>query len=176
MFSDSKRWPVIIALLLLGAALAACNGSGGTAGKSAVTDACQVLTQADAQAALGGPVKAPEKPISGEGIAVVTSCKYSTAAGTGVDNVTLIMRRLDTPAATQQDFDQMKRDMVSKVSVTPEDIANLGDGAFWADGAINQLAVRKGQVQLLILVHGPAGTDPQAAAKTLALKALNRLP
>jgi hypothetical protein len=168
---------VLIVLLLVGVVLTGCGGSAtGASGKSGSIDACQLITKADAEAALGETVKAPENPITGEGIAVVTSCKYTVAAAPSVNNVSLIVRRLDTAAASRKDFEQLKQDTVTKLNVTPEDVAGIGDGAIWIGGIYNQLSVLHGKVQLLISVMGPQGATPDAAAKTLAAKALSRLP
>lgn len=165
------RMPAVVLVLLLAAfALGGCGG----AGKPSAIDSCALITAADAQAVLGGPVKAPEKPVEGEGVAVVTSCAYRSEAS-GLNHVTLIARRLDTSSSARSDFDQLKRDMEPQLNVTPSDVAGLGDGAFWAGGSVNQLAVLKGNAELLIMVNGSQGATPEAAARSLAEKALGRL-
>jgi len=168
---------VVMMLLVIGAILAGCGSPGGhsTSGAGAI-DACKLITAADAEATLGGAVKPPESPVSGEGLAVVTSCKYAIAAAPSVNNVTLIVRKLDTVSTAQQDFDQMKKDMVTQLNVTPRYVDGLGDAAFWSGGAVNQLAVLKGKVQLLVMVSGAQGAAPDVAAEALADKALSRLP
>jgi hypothetical protein len=167
---------VLIVLLLVGLVLAGCGGSAtGASGQSGPIDACQLITKADAEAALGEAVKAPENPITGEGLAAVTSCKYTVASAPSVNNVSLIVRRLDSADAAKADFDQLKKDMEPKLNVTPNDVPGLGDAAFWSGGAVNQLAVLKGKVQLLIYVRGPQGISPEATAQALATKALGRL-
>lgn len=178
MASRYTLFDFLCVVLLAGVILAGCGGSapgptGGT-GQSGSIDACKLITQADAEAVLGGVVKAPEVPMSGEGVAVVTSCKYTVAAAPSVDNVTLIVRRLDGTDAAKNDFDQMKKDTATQLGVTPEDVSGIGDSAFWAGGAVNELAVLKGKAELLILVKGPAAV--QDAARGLADKALSRLP
>jgi hypothetical protein len=164
----------VLVLFLAGAVLSGCGGSSAGAGKA--IDACKLLTQADAEAVLGGPVKAPENPVSGEGLAVVTSCKYRVAAAPSVNNVSVIVRRLDSADAARQDFEQLKKDMEPKLNVTPTDVTSVGDAAFWSGGSVNQLAVLKDKVQLLIYVNGPQSGAPDTAAKTLAANALGRLP
>ena len=164
----------VVVSLLIGAMLSGCGGS--SAGAGSAIDACKLLTQPDAEAVLGGTVKAPENPVSGEGLAVVTSCKYRVAAAPSVNNVSIIVRRLDSADAAKQDFEQLKKDMQPKLNVPPTEVAGVGDAAFWSGGSVNQLAVLKGKVQLLIYVNGPQSGEPDAAAKTLATKALGRLP
>jgi hypothetical protein len=169
--NDFKVFDLVLVAVLAVAVLAGCGGSGG---KASTVDACGLITAADAQAVLGGPVKAPENPVSGEGNAVVTSCKYRAEAA-DLNNITLIVRRLDTPASGKQDFDQFKKDTEPKLNVTPVDVSGIGDAAFWIGGSLNQLAVLKGRDQLLISVNNPQGATEQEASQTLAAKALSRL-
>lgn len=171
MKEDFKLFDVVLVALLALAVLAGCGGSGS---KASAVDACGLITPADAQELLGGPVKAPENPISGEGTAIVTSCKYR-AESADLNNVTLIVRRLDTQDAAKQDFDQFKKDTESKLSVTPDEVSGIGDAAFWIGGALNQLAVLKGRDQLLISVNNPQAASQLEASRALAGKALARL-
>ena len=170
METRTNLFGFVLVLLLIGALLSGC-GAASTAGSA--IDACKLITQADAEAVLGGPVKASENPVSGEGIAAVTSCKYIVAAAPSVNNVTLIVRRLDSADAAKQDFEQLKKDMEPKLNVTPSDVTGVADAAFWSGGSVNQLAVLKGKVELLFYVYG--ASTPQDAAQGLAQKTLGRL-
>jgi hypothetical protein len=132
---------VVVVSVLLATVLASCGGSAGSktggGGLSGAVDACQLITQADAEAVLGGTVRAPEHPVEGEGAAVVTSCKYIVAAEPSMNNVALIVRKLDTVEAARQDFEQSKKDTVSRLNTTPEEVAGLGDSSYWIGGAYN---------------------------------------
>jgi len=54
-------------------------------------------------------------------------------------------------------------------------IRDVGDGAVWAGGKVQQLHVRRGPVQLLITVQSPDGSEQLAESREVAAEALTRL-
>jgi len=56
-----------------------------------------------------------------------------------------------------------------------QDVRGLGDAALWVGGRIQQLHVVTGNLQLIITVQSPDGTDQLDKARQIATRVLERL-
>ncbi len=138
-------------------------------------DPCKLLTPADAQAALGGPVGQLEMT------SVLDDARNSSGdpsqCGYGLEDDASRTLRLEVrpmpDAERAQGVLDSTRSVLAASGVT--DVPGLGDGAFWAGGAIHQLHARKGSVDVVVTSDPGPGKDALAAAKDVAGKALARL-
>ena len=178
--SRRSLWLVLLALACV---LAGCGPSGG-GGKAAPApaaparqiDPCALLTDADAQAALGGPVGQLMMT------SVLDDARNSSGdpaqCGYGLQDdasrtVRLEVRPMADAARAQGALDSA-RSVLAASGV--QDVPGLGDAAFWAGGAIHQLHLRRGSVGVVVTCDPGPGKDPLAVAKGVAQKALGRLP
>ncbi len=158
-------------------AAAGCGPAGGgrPAARSLI-DPCKLLTEADAQEALGGPV----------GQLVMTSvlddarnssgdpsqCGYGLQAD---DSSTLRLEvRPLADAERAKGVLESTRAVLAASGAT--DVLALGDGAFWAGGAVHQLHARRGSVDLVVTCDPGPGKDGLAVATAVMRKILVRLP
>jgi hypothetical protein len=132
----------------------------------AAPDACSLLTDAQASAALGGTV-APGKPLASQ------SCHWAVKGKTGD---TLL--QLDVTVITPDRFAHMKAVTIGTVT----SVSGLGDDAFYATLKMTQsvtttLNVKKGSSAVTIRVSG--GRQPveeyQAKEKAAAMSVIPKL-
>jgi hypothetical protein len=178
-----RRARSLVLPLALGLAVAGCGPSGG-GGKSAPApaapvqriDPCTLLTAADAQAALGGPVGQLMMT------SVLDDARNSSGdpaqCGYGLEDdpsrtVRLEVRPMADAARAQGALDSA-RSVLAASGV--QDVPGLGDAAFWAGGAIHQLHLRQGSTGIVVTCDPGPGKDALAVAKTVAGRALGRLP
>jgi hypothetical protein len=184
---------LLLALLLL-AGLGACRRRGGGAGRGGASsptgapaasdegggrvvpiDACTLLTAADAEAILGGPV---EKPVaSGHRLPVAghsSRCAYLTSRPP-LRVVNLLVEQLATPREAASAFEQTRRISKTVSGTPPEDLAGLGERAFWEGGSIAKLHVLKGNLWLVIGCSLGPGLDQEAPARQTAARVLDHL-
>jgi hypothetical protein len=127
-------------------------------------DACSLLTAAEVQTATKKPVLVPAK----SQVANLASCGFGDPK-----DVTSKVVDLNVLVATNA-ADARKALSIAKsnaADVLP--VAGLGDEAYW-DKFLRTLRVAKGRYQLDLVLDSAAGG--LEAAKTLAAKALPRLP
>jgi hypothetical protein len=127
-------------------------------------DACSLLTNPDAAAALGEAVSGP-KSMSGVSMgpgSEVSSCEYS---GSGIHKVHLNLMRLAPDTAA------MYRAMCAQKG--KEGLAALGDVACWYNERHEELHVMRGTT--LISIEMRRSGDPTEAIKGVMKKALDRL-
>ena len=127
-------------------------------------DACSLITQADAAAALGEAATGPKAtgPMSDGTGSTVSGCEY---AGSGIHKVQVNLTRL--PASSVAMFKQMCAGQKS------DGLAGLGDVAFWYNDKHAELHVIKGTAFLSIEIRRSG--DPTEPIKALMKQALARL-
>jgi hypothetical protein len=173
------RRRLVIAPLLLAATLAAgCGGSGSETAqeaKEAPLDACTLFTYEDAQA------------VAGETIAVMSStlddargrdpgqCIYNSGSLDQPRIISLLIRQHRTPERAKRFQESSRSSLRSMAGVEVRDISDLGDGALWVGGRIQQLHMLKGDRQFVITVQSPDGTDQLIRAREVAGKVLGKL-
>jgi len=119
--------------------------------------ACDYLTKDIASGVLG-EVNEPSETSSG---AAISSCSYTPANG-DIAVLSLLIKRnsADTEATGA------KASSKSLSGVDPEDVAGLGDSAYWAGGKLNQLNVFKDN-DWYILSAMMSGFNKDKAIKTM---------
>ncbi|HVT15602.1 MAG TPA: hypothetical protein VHQ90_05385 [Thermoanaerobaculia bacterium] len=168
--------PPAVMLLLLVSSVAACRGR--TAGPSAsvMTDACGLLTQADAEALLGGPVTPPQTgSTAAPGTVSSTRCSYLSASGSPVKVVTLLLRRYASPAAAADAYERALAMSRSISGAEPADEAGPslgGQRAYWAGGTVNQLNVLRDDAWLIIGSSLGPGLDQRSSSRAVAARIL----
>lgn len=130
---------------------------------AATLDACTLLTKPEVEAAIGAPVKDPEKQALGPMVA----CTFQDPTNPiiTVASVTVFIGADAKEAASIHELG--KRD--------GQAVAGLGDDAYL--GPFGNLEVLKGKYSVSVsVVSTSEGTDRLSVAKSLASKALARLP
>jgi Protein of unknown function (DUF3558) len=191
----SPRWTVLAAGVLA-VMVSACGGSGASSshapvaspssaannrapGTQTTTDACALVSAADAQSALGetaGPAnrgaKTSPTPVAAGPVKAAT-CSYPAASTDGASlNVTV--RSYPSVEAATAEF--------ASVSHAGQPLSGIGDRAVLSSGrtggtASDELIAQKGKVILDLLLNSSTSKqkDPEGTLKALATKALARL-
>ena len=136
---------------------------------AAPRDACAILPAAEVSAIIGQPVRdslALSMPGPG-GAVTLSQCNYATATNPAA--VSLMLRQGQEGQGVESASQGARQSLVES-GVTVEDVAGLGDLAFWGG---NQLHVLTDGGWHLVVTPEPAGGLAQARA--LAEKALGRL-
>jgi hypothetical protein len=135
---------------------------------AAANDACALVTTADVQQAVGAPVGDPERrPAASSADVTFTNCSWPSPDGFKSLGVGLRLSKKGDgdPAYARQ--------TMAGSGMTVEDVAGLGDVAFWTVG-MNQLQVFRGKhTQLTVTVLGFG--QPKDVAIAVARKALEKL-
>lgn len=171
------RFGTLLIALLAGAGLAACGEEGGApaakgAGATAV-DACALLTAAEIDAAMDNSLSggAPGSDHGGaEDEGRIASCSWGTDAEPAMF-VTLQTYSWSDGIGAQNYMATMRSSSETDMGVPPTDVSGVGEEAFESGFG---LVARNGAVNLVVKIDGVA--DEAAAQKTLAVKALERLP
>lgn len=149
------------ALLLL-AACGSGEGSAETAGTTVdVPDPCALVTDADAEQALGAPSESDRPREANSGY--MATCRYVAPRGDGVAVMTIMVHGHESGRAGFR----LLREQPFEI----EDIAGVGDGAFWMGGQSGTLYVLHGEMFFSI-----GGDLALEQAKALAMKVVDRLP
>jgi hypothetical protein len=151
-----------LALLLLGA----CSSDEGpvetTREAAESVDPCSLVSEADAGQALGAPISESDRPREANNEYLGT-CRYVAPRGQGLAVMTVMVHsqeygRAGFRTAREQPFDS-------------EDVAGVGDNAFWIGDPLNTIYVLKGDIYFAI--GGDVGLEQ---ARTLAVSALAGVP
>jgi hypothetical protein len=163
-----------LTLLLVMAAIAAC-GRSEKATPPLKVDACTLFTDADAAA------------IAGESIATMAStldeargrdpgqCMYNSGNLEQPRILSLLIRQHRSPEAAKRVLEASRSTFATMTKGHVLDVPGLGDGSLWIGGALQQLHVLRGAVELVVTVQSPDGTDQLKPARQIAEKALERL-
>ena len=147
----------------------------------AVTDACAVVTQGDAEAALGEPVSAPRRLSHPSTGGEAPGCRYRAARGSALEAKTVSVT-IHYDAAGRGNLNAIVHSEEKAGYKSVREVDGVGDAAVWGVvsslGRMNgELSVRKGSSTLLVIILGGISDEPAAlkSAKDLAAKALPRL-
>lgn len=162
--------PLRALALAAAVAAAACGGddaapsgspsSSASSSSSTAVDACALVTQAEADRALGAASK-QDRPSEANIPPRLSTCRYTAPRGEGLAVMT-VMLRIGSSAAEAKSSFQGTRDVAPT-----EAVANLGDEAFWL---ADQLYVLKGMRSMTL-----AGDIQKDTAEQLARTAVERL-
>jgi hypothetical protein len=124
-------------------------------------DACQVFTQADAEAALGGPAQPPVENPKARKPKVVPACTYTGTHDGKPVSATAHFRFGHNDEETARAFEDARLKFQTKPL-----LIRGADGAFWS-GRTGEMNVRKGRnwVSLAIGPQKPAERDVEVARK-----------
>lgn len=164
------RAPLAVASVLL----VACGGRPSAPAPPVEIDACELLTPREADSAAGESLQ----PMAGEVDAARgrhdVKCTYATL-DVPPRLVSLEVRRFPTRAAAQGAQASTASYLRSLARGLVEPVAGLGDGAVWAGASVQQLHVLAGRLRLIVTVELGPEANRQAAARTIAERALERL-
>ena len=173
-------------LLLAPLLLAACGDSaasksgeakGAAAAKPALSsiDACDLFPDDEANAIAGGYVSGMSSTLEDAKGRDPLSCAYNAGSTEQPRILSLVVRLHSNPEGAGGAFDAARAALDRLTHGDLKDVPNLGDGAFWAGGSLQQLHVRTGEKQLLITcqLNDPAASF--AGAQKIAKAALGRL-
>ena len=124
-------------------------------------DACTLVTNAEADQALGAPSK-QERPAEANHPPHLMACRYTAERGQGLAVLTILVRTGYSETEAKGTFEGT-RDLGKT-----EPVSGLGDQAFWF---ADQLNVLKGLRSLTL-----TGDVRRSSAEELARKAADRLP
>ena len=124
-------------------------------------DACQVFTQADAEAALGAAAQAPVDNPKVKRPKVIPACTYSGSRDGKAIAASAHFRFGRSDAETERAFEENRLQFQTKPL-----IIRGADAAFWS-GRTGEMNVRKGRTWVAVAVgpQKPAERDMEAARK-----------
>lgn len=200
MVARPRRWTLALGAGAVAVVMGACGGSGGTSGggsgaapvagpssagnnrlpgTQSTTDACTVVTQAEAAEAMGEPSNFGQRGVKTSPTAVPAGsvmaalCSFQAKAVDGA-SLNVNIRSYPTVAAAMAEFDS-----ISKVG---QSLPGIGERAVISSGkvkgtATDELIAQKGKVilDLLLTTSASKQKDPQDALKSLAQKAIARV-
>jgi hypothetical protein len=143
------------------AAAVALSASAAPAPQVQAFDACQVFTQADAEAALGGPAQPPAENPKVKRPKVVPACSYSGSRDGKAIAASAHFRIGKTDAETERAFEENRLQFQTKPL-----IIRGADAACWS-GRTGEMNVRKGRTWVAVAIgpQKPAERDMEAARK-----------
>ena len=171
--------PSILLLLLLLASSTSCGRRAAvpTAADAAprpTLDACRLLTFSQAEQAaeiqLRGMRTALDMP-SGSDFA---KCSYGSPSELG-KTVSIELRRFDSAETAIEVQETSKSRLRSLASGEIEDVPGIGDEAFWGDGRLDQLHVRRGDLRIILTLSMGPDEPRKATAVDLVRTALARI-
>lgn len=172
-----------IAPFLLAAALSAAFASfagcrGGVDFYPAVplkVDACQLFTEQDARAIAGETLAAMSSTIDEAKGRNPLECIYNSGSLDQPRILSLLIRQHRSASAARDLLESSRSTLSSMAAGKVQDVRSLGDAALWVGGRIQQLHVVTGNLQLIITVQSPDGTDQLDKARQIATRVLERL-
>jgi hypothetical protein len=148
--------------MLAAVALGAAAIPAGAVEQVPAFDACQVFTQADAEAALGGPAQPPpENPKVKQRPKVIPACTYTASREGKVLVAGAHFRFGKTDAEADRAFEESRLQLQTKPF-----LIRGADAAFWS-ARTGEMNVRKGRtwVSLAVGPEKPADRDMDVARK-----------
>src|SRR5262245_43525401 len=161
--------------LLLCVALAGCGGSSQPSAPAARLDACTLFTYEDAEAAAGESLGTMASTLDEAVGRDPSECLYNSGTETQPRILSLLIRYHRSPEAAKRILNSGRSTFNSLSGGQTREIPDLGDGALWVGGRIQQLHVAAGSRELVITVQSPDGTDQLPKARQIAVKVLERL-
>jgi len=156
-----------LAMVAMIAAGACGEKAGGPATPRVV--ACNLFTAQDAEQVLGEPPEQMTSVLSEAHGGDPATCGYNAGSDTS-RMVSLEVRQTASPDRARRQFDSARGLLAGS-----QQIGGLGDAAFWVGRGVDQLHVLKGDLHLIVTSHPGPEHDAQAAARTVAGRALSRV-
>ena len=136
-------------------------GCGGKGSKQAPlnADACQLFTEQDAQSIAGDTLAAMNSTIDEAKGRNPLECIYNSGSLEQPRILSLLIRPHESPGEAKDFLASSRSALTTMAGGKSQDVPGLGDGALWVGGRIQQLHVVTGNLQLIITVQSPDGTD-----------------
>jgi hypothetical protein len=166
---------------LLALALVACGGSaetGKAAGKADAPplDACELFPYEDARAIAGESLSGMSSTLDDARGRDLTECLYNAGTSEQPRILSLLIRQHRSPKSAQSVLKGGRSTFSSLSGGKVQDVPNLGDGALWVGGRIQQLHVLHGPTELVITLQSVEGAaDQLPQARQVAKKILARM-
>ncbi len=142
-------------------------------------DSCVLFLQTDAEAVLGVKVNEPlhSGAATEDQATTVSSCSYATTGETPADVrvASLLVRKAKDVEEARRVFDEARSLSKGLSGVDPVDAQNLGDRAYWAGGALNQLNVLKDDAWLIVNIQDTKNKAQLQQATEAARRALDKM-
>jgi hypothetical protein len=179
--SLSRRLRIPSFLLAAMTAMAlACGGSADTdkadaKAKPPQIDACQLFTYDDARAIAGESLAAMASTLDEARGRDPGQCIYNAGTIEQPRILGLLIRHHRSPKAAKGVLESGRSTFSAISGGKVQDVPELGDGALWVGGRIQQLHVLRGEAELVITLQSADGTDQLQNARQLAGKILSRM-
>ena len=158
------------------ATLAGCGGGDDSKPVAPLkVDACQLFTEEDARAIAGETLAAMSSTIDEAKGRNPLECIYNSGSLDQPRILSLLIRQHRSASAARDLLESSRSTLSSMAAGKVQDVRGLGDAALWVGGRIQQLHVVTGNLQLIITVQSPDGTDQVDRARQIATRVLERL-
>jgi hypothetical protein len=175
--ADTGRRPRTPTLLLALALACGCGESATRTAEKATPklDACRLFTYEDAEAIAGESVASMASTLDEAVGRDPSECLYNSGTFEEPRILGLLIRYHRSPQAAKRLQESSRSSFKALSGGQVREILDLGDGALWVGGRIQQLHVVVGEKQLVITVHSPDGTEQLPKARQIAGKVLERM-
>jgi hypothetical protein len=165
------RWASVLVLAIGAIAIIAAGACGEKPGGPAAPPvvACNLFTAQDAEQVLGEPPEQMTSVLSEARGGDPATCGYNAGSDTS-RMVSLEVRQNASPERARRQFESARGLLAGS-----QQIGGLGEAAFWVGRGVDQLHVLKGDLHLIVTSHPGPQRDAQAAARTVAGRALSRV-
>jgi hypothetical protein len=172
-----RRRLFALSLLFLGALAVGCGGGPDDEPVPAgpPLDACALFTFDDARAVAGETIAPMASTFDEARGRNPGECIYNSGTLDQPRILSLLIRPQVSVARAKRLQESSRSSLRAMSRGKLQDVAGLGDGAFWVGGQLQQLHMRQGHRQLIITVQSPDGTDQLPQARQIAAKVLARL-
>ena len=179
-FNRRLRIPSFLMAATMTATTLGCGGSADTDKADAKAeapklDACQLFTYEDAQAIAGESLAAMASTLDEAQGRNPGECIYNSGTIEQPRILSLLIRHHRSPESAKGVLEGGRSAFASMSGGQVQDVPNLGDGALWVGGRLQQLHVLRGETELVITVQSADGTDQLQNARQLAGKILSRM-
>ena len=138
-------------------------------------DACQLFTYEDARALAGESLAGMVSTLDEARGRDPGQCIYNSGTIEEPRILSLLIRHHRSPKAAKGVLESGRSTFSAISGGKVQDVPDLGDGALWVGGRIQQLHVLRGEAELVITLQSADGTDQIQNARQLAEKILSRL-
>lgn len=135
-------------------------------------DACRLFPQSEAAAIAGESVNFRTSVLGEASGRDPALCAYNSGTGEPPKILSLKVTQAASPEAARRLLDT-SRSLLR--GARPQDVAGVGDGAFWAGTNLQQLHAAAGNLHLVVTIQLQDGGNHREHAEEVARRALTRL-
>jgi hypothetical protein len=135
-------------------------------------DACRLFPQSEAAAIAGESVNFRTSVLGEASGRDPALCAYNSGTGEPPKILSLKVTQAASPEAARRLLDT-SRSLLR--GARPQEVAGVGDGAFWAGSNLQQLHAIAGNLHLVVTIQLQDGGDHREHARGVAQKAVTRL-